>query len=239
MLQKLLMAGDVVDIRAIDRTLTKENTEKKTYRSRVGDVLSEDQLEIMMPIEQSKLVLLPVDGVYNLCFYTQKGLYQCNAKVVDRYKNDGVYILLFETISDLKKQQRREYYRYACVMPMSSRPLMKDEVEALEKGEEYIETSIPLRKGTIVDISGGGIRFVSQEIYEKDSMILINFVLTMDSGVKGYQVVGRALRTNPVANKQGVFECCVEFAKIKKEVREEIIQFIFKEERKNRKKEKG
>lgn len=238
MLTKLVRPGEAVDLTAVDRTSTK-STGKKTYRSKVYDIISDEQIEIMMPMEQSKLILLPIDGEYRLCFYTQKGLYQCTARVTDRYKNNSVYTLLFEITSDLKKQQRREYYRYACILPMNVRELVTDETDALAKGELYIEEDLPVRKGTVVDISGGGLRFVGTDKYEKESEIYISYDLLMGGNKKKYEVIGKVLRVNPVANQPGVFEHCIQYTQITKEAREEIIQYIFEQERINRKKEKG
>ena len=63
-----------------------ENTSnQKTYVSRVFEVLSEDRLEVTMPMEQTKLILLPVDGEYDVYFYTEHGLYQCACRIIDRY----------------------------------------------------------------------------------------------------------------------------------------------------------
>ena len=74
-----------------------------------------------MPMEQGKVILLPVDGEYNLCFYTQSGLYQCLARVIDRYKSDNIFVLVMELTTDIRKYQRREYYRLNCVLDMKAR----------------------------------------------------------------------------------------------------------------------
>lgn len=115
MLSDIIVAGQIVEIGAVKEA--DDNPEegiqemKKTYRTKVFDVLSEDQLEIMMPIEKGKVILLAVDGQFDLCFYTEKGLYQCFARVLDRYKSNNIYIVVVELTSNLRKRQRREYYR--------------------------------------------------------------------------------------------------------------------------------
>ena len=238
MLTKLVRPGETVELTALDRT-AKRATEQKSYRTKIYDISNDEQLEVMMPMEQSKLILLPVDAEYTMCFYTQNGLYQCTGKVIDRYKNNSVYTLLFEVTSDIKKHQRREYYRYSCILPIFARDMMQEELEAMARGEQYIEEGIPLREATIVDISGGGIRFVSSNQYKKNSDIFLTFELFYRGKPRKYKVVGRVLRTRQMPNHNGVFEHSVQYMRISKEAREEIIQYIFEEERKNRKKEKG
>ena len=111
MLTKLIEPGCKAEMQLISRKLTAAEEEKKVYVSKVFDVLSEDRLEILMPMEKTKLILLPVDGEIDVTFYAGEHLYQCFTRVVDRYKRDNMYILLMEATSNLRKVQRREYYR--------------------------------------------------------------------------------------------------------------------------------
>jgi hypothetical protein len=96
------------------------------------DVTSDDRIEVLMPFERGKIVLLPVDGEYSLCFYSTKGLFQCFAKIVDRYRSDNMYILVLDLTSELSKLQRREYYRFSCALELKSRLCSKEEQEAFE-----------------------------------------------------------------------------------------------------------
>ena len=238
MLTKLVNPGDNVEMVGISRVAPKPGAERKVYSSKVYDVLSDEKIEILMPIVQKKIMLLPVDGEYTITFYTSKGLYACSARVADRYKDNNIYTLLFEVTSDLKKQQRREYFRYSCVMPMLSRELLPDELAALETGEEYLEPGLPKRKSTIVDISGGGMRFVGTEQYEQGTQIVVEFLLPINGEQKRFEVIAKVLLSKKLENKQGEYEHRIQFSLIKKDAREEIIRFIFEEERKNRRKEK-
>ena len=88
----------------------------KVYQSRVLQILSEDTLEISMPMEQTRLILLPVDSEYDMIFFEENSLYQCFARIIDRYKSNNVYVLVMELTSNLRKYQRREYYRFSCAL---------------------------------------------------------------------------------------------------------------------------
>lgn len=60
LLSKYVVPGGEVELRAIERGLGQEaEKEEKLHRSRVLKVLSEDRMEIAMPIENGKLILLP------------------------------------------------------------------------------------------------------------------------------------------------------------------------------------
>lgn len=241
MLSILISPGDKVELQAVER-LREEGAEedRKVYHSQVYDILSADRMEVIMPMEKTKLILLPVDSVYDVVFYTSGALYQCFARIIDRYKSNNVYILVLELTSNLRKHQRREFYRFSCALDMCSRPLVEEEMKAIEQKEAlYLTPGLPLKRSVIVDISGGGLRFIADQKYEKDSMIYCTYNLLLDGQSKEYSLVGKILNVKPVENKRGVFEHRVQYIDIEVEKREEIIRYIFQEERKNRKKESG
>ena len=240
MLSKYVVPGNRLEIQAVERIKNADETErKKIYQTQVYDVLSEDRLEIMMPMEKTKLILLPVDVEYDLYIYTSAGLYQCFARVIDRYKADAKYILLMELTSNLRKFQRREYCRLSCALDMDSRLLEKEEIQAVEKKDNYLVPGLPLKRSIIVDISGGGIRFVGDYAYDLDSMICCRYHLVIDGRDKEYMLVARIISVRELEDKKGIFEHRAQYVNINTLEREEIIRFIFEEERKNRKREKG
>ena len=90
----------------------------------------------------------------------------------------------------------------------------------------------------IVDISGGGLRFLSSQKYEPGSLILCSYHLLKDGERKKYDVVGKVLAVKELENRRGMFEHRVQYYNLDVNTREEIIRFIFEEERKSRKKER-
>ncbi len=240
MLSKYVIPGNKVEIQVVERNKYVDAVDqKKIYQTVVYEVLTDDRLEVSMPIEKTKLILLPVDVEYDLYFYSPSGLFQCFAKVIDRYKADNQYILLFELSSNLRKFQRREYYRLSCALEMNARELEKEEIKAIEKKDRYLVPGLPLKRSIIVDISGGGIRFVGDYRYEPESMICCKYHLLIDGKNKEYMLVAKIIMVREVEDRPGLYEHRAQYVNIDTIEREEIIRFIFEEERKNRKREKG
>jgi c-di-GMP-binding flagellar brake protein YcgR len=239
MLSNFVKEGDRIDLMAVDRTTSYPGVEQdraKTYTTKIASILTEDTMEILMPMEQTKLILLPVDGEYNIVFYASSGLFQCFARVIDRYKSNNLYIVAMELTSNLRKYQRREYYRFSCALEMCARNLMEEEVHQLEERNPlYLQPNLPIRRSVIVDISGGGLRFMSNQQYEPGSMIYCSYDLLKGGERKKYEVVGKVLAVRELENRPNTYEHRVQYVNINEAVREEIIQFIFEEERKNRK----
>ncbi len=239
MLSEFIEPGCRIELQAINRPSDGGEAVKKTYTSQVYEIISEDRMEITMPMEQTKLILLPVDGEYDAVFYANN-LYQCFLRIIDRYKSNNMYILVVEMTSNLRKYQRREYYRFSCALEMCARPLEEKEIKAVEQKEAYYLTpGLPLKRSIIVDISGGGLRFMSNQRYEPDSMIYCNYHLLFSGKNKECEIIGKILTVREVENKKGTFEHRVQYVNLDVDDREEIIKYIFEEERKNRRKEKG
>ncbi|MCM1143210.1 MAG: flagellar brake protein [Blautia sp.] len=230
-LSKYIVPGNRLQLQQIVRHKSDGNSVQKTYDSQVIDILSDDRIEISMPFEKTKLVLLPVDGEYNLFFYTSNGLYQCSARVIDRYKNSNVFSVLMDLTSNLRKYQRREYYRFSCALEMNSRTLQEEEIETMDEGADALVPELPLQRSVIVDISGGGLRFVANYKYEAESLILCKYNLWVNGESKEFSLFGKVLSVKQVENRPGIYEHRVQYVNMDNDNREEIIKYIFDAER--------
>lgn len=239
LLSKYVLPGGEVELRTIERGMEQDpDRQTRVHRSRVLSVLTEDRLEIAMPIENNKLVLLPVDGEYDMYFYGNNVVYQCNARVVDRYRHNGQYVLVMDLTSNLRNYQRREYYRFSCALDMNSRQLEEEEEISVAEQEEFLP-KLPLKSSVIVDISGGGLRFVAYYAYEVNSLILCKYHLQVDGHDKEYRLVGKVLAVNELEREPGVFDHRVQYVHVDPQDREEIIKYIFDEVRKVHPKKEG
>ncbi len=242
MLSKFIKPGNKIELQKVERISLRDDADndlkRKVYHSKVCELISEDRMEIMMPQEGSKLLLLQVDSEYDLYFYTENGLYQCFARVIDRYKSNNVYMSLMELTSNLRKQQRREYYRFSCALEMNARGVTEAEIQ--RSMDEMIPLAMPaekLNKGIIVDISGGGLRFVIDKKYEIDSLVNCIYNLVIEGEKKEYDLVGKVLGVKEISNRPGIYEHRIKYVNIHTEEREEIIRYIFQQERNTRKRE--
>ncbi len=234
-LSKYVAPEREVELKAIGKEREPaDNRQRKAHRSRVLRILTENRVEISMPIENGKLILLPVDGEYDMYFYGDNVVYQCNARVVDRYRYNGQYVLVMDLISNLRNYQRREYYRFSCALEMDSREIEEEEI-ALAAQEELLP-ALPLKSSVIVDISGGGLRFVAYYAYEVNSLILCKYHLQIEGREKEYRLIGKVLAVNELEKEPGVFDHRVQFVNVDPQDREEIIQYIFDEARKTNRK---
>ena len=61
MLSKFLRPGDRIELQMVEHQRVDEDSQR-VFISEIHEILSEDQMEIVMPMEKTKLILLPVDA---------------------------------------------------------------------------------------------------------------------------------------------------------------------------------
>lgn len=243
MLSKVISLGDRLELKKTGTNKKKEMGEEPdiSYISQVYDVINEDELKIAMPIVEGRVVPLPLNGRFDLCFYTSCGLYECKATITDRYKEDGLFVLQIEITSDLKKVQRRQYFRLECTLDVLYKILPKEEVLEIVTNRDCMQEFLRsgLEYGVALDISGGGMRFTSKNRHVVGDCIVI--VVKIKRGNENTMCVlpGTIIRTNKVSHRNDLYEHRVEYNNLQGAVRETLIKFIFEEERRLRQKEKG
>lgn len=245
MLSKILSLGDRLElIRVMSEEKRKQvkldNTiEAKPFISQIYDIINEEQLKIAMPITEGRVIPLPVSARYDVYFFTMTGLYRSRVVILDRYKEDALYVLVVEIMSELKKYQRRQYFRLECTFDIEYRVLQDLEVENFIKEPDLINEDVESGVYTpaiVLDISGGGVRFASEEKLEPGGILLINLNIATNGGKNIYGVLARTFSSTKIINKDKMFEQRVEYMEIAGHTREAIIKFIFEQERKMRKK---
>lgn len=223
-------------------------TKQKQYVSQLLDVDSEKRIaKISMPIENKVIVPLEIGDVYRIVIYTSNGLYQCTSKILKRYRENSLYVLDIHFTSGLEKYQRRQYYRLICDMDVSHRMQTREEIilqdrlvadnfDTQEQKQECIDELANMdfvwEKGRVIDISGGGIKFNSPVKYESDDIIVLKIVaagLGSESCVINLKVLQSAKKNSPSGR---TYEIRGEFVDINNVMRENLIKYIFEEQRK-------
>lgn len=230
--------GDKIDINFLHQN------NGKTYKSGVFDFIGDNEFELNMPTDEGKMVMFNVGFECQFYFYTSKGLYTCEAVIIDRYKKDNFYLLAARIKTALKKFQRREFFRLECLIDFMYYKITK-EVAELETTEElfeeianpdYIEQKCLARTK---DISGGGVRFIAMEQLEVGTKILTVIRLANSKVDHMFYLVTEIIASDPVENVQGLWRTRAKFEFKNIKDRDLIIRYVFEEDRLRRKKENG
>lgn len=210
----------------------------KTYASRILEITDdEDIISIAMPMEQSRLIPLAKGDTFDAFFYTAKGLYQANILIQERYKDGNIYTLQCEILTELKKYQRRQFFRLVKSIPVKYMSIKDEERDEILKKPEIIDSvmkSYVNSEAISIDVSGGGIRIVGDKLLTKSSSLIVNFNIGTDTGIRYFRLLAKIIKSEELLAKKGKFENRLEFLNITDEDREILIKYIFEEERKLR-----
>lgn len=243
----VIRLGDKIDIRLVQHVDNGNGDEgPQIYRSQVLDIKSNGNFEIAMPTEKGRLILLPLGVRFEFVFYSYNGgLYKSIGQVVERYKKDGFFMLEIQLRTALEKYQRREFYRYNCTMDFKFY-ILDEEQKRMESADEIYreltegDFNEDVCQGIMVDLSGGGMKFRSAHELKSGDKVMILLRLTNDRMDKQFHIVSNVIACIE-AHMQGkvMYESRVRFNIEDNRIREEIIRYIFEEERKIRQKENG
>jgi len=242
MLNNAIAIGDKIDIRAIDHE-GKPIFATTPYASQLINIEDKETIHISAPLLQNKIVLMHPEREYHLTFYTSSGLYQCKCISVGQYRDNRLVVIKVRLTSEIAKLQRRQYYRLELLHDIEYRLLTeKDEEDSKNNGkkeqnnEKFEHNWI---KGAIIDISGGGARFSSAVQHKKGDRIRIKLELELGSKQISMEPDAEVLASERVLNRYDLYEHRVQFYNISKKDREDLIKYIFEQDRKKRKNEKA
>lgn len=234
--------GDKLELEKIE-THVSVNTDKEVqvYVSQVLDEGELDSICVAMPIHEGKVIPLNVGQEFMATFYTKSGLMRCRVEVTGRYKKDALFLLEITPQTTLTKMQRREYFRYECRTQIDYRIVSDKEKELMESGNAYNtdEWQMEWRKAVMLDLSGGGIRFVSDCNAERDSLLQVRFDIASGKAVEVVYVFAKILRIERNQNNSTLYNYHIKFWRMDHGMREKIIRYIFEQQRKNRSKQLG
>lgn len=235
MIKQTLAVGNKIEMTEISK---KNSEEKKILVSQILEFDEEDEeiLRIAMPMYERKLIPVQEGRRYHLCFYTNRGMYLADCVIEGRYREDNIYFLMVRLTTPLKKNQRRQYYRMNWYYRLRFKVFDAEALEEYEREKKIPESleAIPFMDGTALDLSGGGVRFVTMEKLNKEDMLLLRIEFETENGLRSFDVPSQVIAAGSTRRDENLYEVRMCFTDIAERNREAIIKYIFNEERKKR-----
>ena len=234
--------GDKLELEKIETGLLKASGRTpKIYASQVLDEAEEEELFVSMPIQGGKVIPLNVGEEFYATFYSKSGMLRCQVQVTGRYKKESLYLLKLAFMTELEKVQRREYYRLSCHMPLIYRIVEEEERKLLEDDVPYDDEEIVMnwQNGEMLDLSGGGIRFITPFEIPKYTLLQVRFDISLGEEAEVLYAYAALLRAERSPNNSAIYDNRIKFWKMDRVSREKIVRFIFETQRKKRSREAG
>lgn len=243
--------GNRIELTHVRSAMGRKLSDRK-FGSQLLDFDNVRIAKISMPIYENRVVPLDVGDVYELCFFTNSGLYQCKARIHRRYTENKMHVLDVLFISELKKFQRRKFYRLDCMFPFKYRMVSDVELtirerlktkqwENKEEKQRYQLTLEEIAKewkeGTISDLSGGGMRFHTRDEMERGAIIEVMLPLSLQSGIVPLTFMMKVIACTHYSGSRIAYEIRGEFQDVKDTEREVVVKYVFEEQRRRLRKE--
>src|SRR5690349_6741353 len=114
--KNILNVGTKIELELIDRN---EQKIGQTYISQVLDVLSDGTIMIAAPIHESRLTLILNGTLVRIVFLDNiHGMLSITATIASKNKNGNVSAFCIKPISECKKIQRRQFFRFDYILPV-------------------------------------------------------------------------------------------------------------------------
>lgn len=242
MVENLISVGDKIELKQIINRIQSEDTEYevRVYKSQILDIYEDDFIQAAMPIYEGHLVPLEIGSKYDTFFQTSKGLFRTICEVTGRSKEEKIYIVQLKIKSELIKFQRREYFRLNINLSVRIAVFSETELKSYQLNKQFPEKfENEITEGSIIDISGGGVKVVSKETFNKNAMLVLEFEMIEEATVQTIKVLGKVVAIENVMNRADLHEYRIQFKWISNTTREIIVKVIFEEQKRLRQKERG
>ncbi|MDM8533102.1 PilZ domain-containing protein [Clostridiaceae bacterium HSG29] len=186
------------------------------------------------PIYKNRIYTLSKDKTFVFRYIDNKsGIYSFNGKILNRIKEKGLYILKVELLGNLKKIQRREFFRIDLIKNVIIKePLEEKYKESLEMIELIGKIEFSEKKYLLKDISGGGFGFYSNDKFAIGKII----VAKINLGMGDIEIMGKVVRTISIDIENKKYLIGVQHLQLTTNKRNLIVNFIFERQRQMRQK---
>jgi len=216
---EIIKKSNKVKLEEFDKEKNEIN-EDICYFSKIVEFVDKENILIDVPKEKNKKISLTLNKEYFAVFYTRQGLFECNVVIEKTEKEGKVEVYQIKIVSPLEKKQRRQFYRLDYVMNIEFKKVGIEE----DKWEE----------GVLSDISGGGMCFNSEYLLDESSDIEVKFSVKIKDKVYDYKCVSKLIMLDKLPNNEDRYEYRIAFSDLSFDDQENIVRFIFEEERKQR-----
>lgn len=200
---------------AVDIGVT-EGEYEGTYRTLIEEV-GEKIISVGALFQQGQVVPLREGTKVKLTFWDETSAYSFQAKIMQRIAYP-VPIFVLELPNTITKVQRRNFVRVPAIYPLAFRIVNKEGLS-------------DLYKATLIEMSGGGMRFETEVWVENNSLLFTH--LTIPNG--DLQSPVRVCRSEKIENSKR-YMVSVEFQSIQERDRDRIVRCVFDIQRSMRKK---
>ncbi len=209
---KYLQVGEKIQVQYTDA-----NNNVHEYSSQVVEFYSNGMLDILIPLYKNQIVYFRNDAKLKIVVPKGEAVFEFQTQIAEK-QFGKIPLLRLQVSGQVNKIQRRNYFRLKVIKELEGRTVIN--LKERKFGDKF--------KGNLLDISGGGIQFNMLTELEENASV----ELTMTLNDKKMTLFGIIVRKNFTNNAKAPFLYGVRFDRMSEFERNEIMKFIFEEQRK-------
>ncbi len=242
------------------RSLFRENLllevlepEQQIFYKSIIQEIHDDYIAIGMPMRKQKYLSMPKDSTWEFRLIRRENLYYFHSPCLDYHKRERVPLYLIDWPGEVRRVQRREFFRVPCAFeahywilkkPWDREDYPQNNYEpATGKGatnKSFLPDKKPValemlaemmgepEEAMIADISGGGLQVVTSKWMPMGTVLLMGLFLKGKKKDMTVFVKGRVVWVLPFQTRLKLrFRHAVEYVDIPERIQEEIVGFIF------------
>jgi len=216
--------GDKVELKSIYNP-------NVVYSSKAVDILDvkERMISIYTPVLAGTNMPMRSDETYIATIFTNHNLIRFKCTFEGYLKEELNFFVVLRLLDNGDKIQRREFFRFTCMLAMKFSIMDFGDNEAARVMHNQGVTE--KYDAVVRDIGGGGIRFITHQDLELEHPIQCTIML----GVSTMMLNGRLLEKQYMPRSGMKFQYRALFLDISTTAQEEIVNYIFTEQRRQRK----
>ena len=199
------------------------------YKSKLEQFLTNKEVVLLAPIKNRSVVKLAYGVKYGILFKTDTGIFKNTMKVTSYDIKDNIPLIRVTLLEKNIKIQRRESFRLNTSLHFNFDIVPNSEDGTLES------TDILLSEGKTIDISSGGIKFLTNEDIEENSFIKI-LIKVENLFMIGIATVIYKEKTIGIKEYRYCYKC--KFENLPQKYKEDLSRYIFDTQRELSKKGK-
>lgn len=189
-----------------------------TYITKIVD-WQDDIISFFAPMDKTDWVILPHAVSLDLCFISKKALYMTTIQILGKYMVKQTLHYNAIITAPIEKRQQRQYFRLDVLMNVQYKIFPEDKVSV------DLET-LTAHRGTIVNISVGGLCLVTDQKMNRGDKIYMEFKF-LDTDLK---LTGLVLNIGE-QNNVGTYNHRVQFLELTRQDENLLSGLIFKKQR--------
>jgi len=201
---------------------------RKPGRGIIRKFVSETEIEVELQEEIS----LDKMSCYAIYILSYEKVYLTYVYYRSSFVANGSNMVSLEIVSPMERVQRRMHQRVSCHARLSFRRVSEESIQGdLPQKKSLAETDSPEHEDSMVDISGGGIRFTTKEDVRQDEYLQVLFDIEHEGCKVAMSVFGQVVSAGKLRNEKDFYDVRMRYVGISEKQKEQIIHYVFQLER--------